>query len=252
MRRIDWKSVLAAVVTAALTALGVRITLPTPPPPTAPETKPPEKPPVPEPAKDPTEAVGRLVMSGGFCSATPITPPDSESQQVLLSAAHCVRRIGEECTFTTRSGRSVRCRVVAIHRQADACLLLTEHLHAHLPYLPLAQQSPREGSAVLHCGFGIDSPGNVERGRVLTSDTGHDQVEYLLNVSPGDSGGGICLDGSGGVVSPVCCTTGVGRVANVYGARPEVVRLMLRTPASFTDVPPVEMPEPRVPQRMPK
>lgn len=73
---------------------------------------------------------------------------------------------------------------------------------------------------------------------------------FSLSVSPGDSGGGICVDGSGRLISPVCCTTHLAAVGQVYGARPEIVRQMLLSPASFVSLSPMEMPM-RMPVEVP-
>lgn len=239
MSKIDWKSVAVAVLAAVLAVLGGR-QLPAPAVTVANPCDPPKHT---EPTRKPLEAVGRLVMSGGYCSATPVSPLNADHKQVVLTAAHCVQSVGEVCQFTTRSGRTVRVTVTSINRQADAALMLTEPLTEPLPYLLVAEASPPAGTAVLHCGFGVDKPGNVETGKVLMPDTGAGQTMYSLSVSPGDSGGGICVDSSGALLSPVCCTTRLAQVGQVYGARPEVVRRMMLSPASFTEVPPMRMPE---------
>lgn len=253
MNRFDWRSILAAVIAAALAVLGGRQfpppAPPTPQPPTVPTPPTPPTPTVPPPAANPLDALGRLVMSGGYCSATPVTPPSKDGKQTLLSAAHCVKSIGEKCQFITRAGRQITVSVIAINRDADASLLTTETLADPLPYLPVADQTPAVNSAVFHAGFGIDKPGNVERGRILQRDTGAGQVMFELSVSPGDSGGGVCVDEGGKVVSPVCCTTNLAAVGQVFGARPEVVQEMLRRPVFFVDVPPMEMPK-RMPVKL--
>lgn len=242
LKRIPWASLLSALVAAALSVLGVRQL----PPPSNPPPSDPPPPAVVPPSADPLAALGRLVMSGGYCSATPVTPIGKDAKQTLLSAAHCVKAVGEECQFFTRAGRMVRVYVTAIDRKADASLLVTEELKEPLPYLLVATETPPANSPVFQAGFGVDKPGNTEKGRILQRDTGGGQVMFEISVSPGDSGGGICVDGSGALISPVCCTTRLAQVGQVYGARPEIVRQMLLSPASFVDVPPQRMPE-RVP-----
>lgn len=237
------KSLGLALLAALLAVLGQRQLPPTAP--AEPPTKPaPEAPKTPAPTTDPLQAIGKLVMSGGHCSATVITPPDDQGQQTLLSAAHCVKSVGETCQYFTRAGQMLSCRVKSISRGPDICLLETEPLRAPLPYLLLAESSPAVGSQVMHCGFGVHVPGNVEKGRVLQSDTGNGQVMFELSVSPGDSGGGICLDGRGRVISPVCCTTRIAAVGQVFGGRPEEVRRMMLQPALYLATEPVKMPAP--------
>lgn len=238
MKSFDWKAFAAAVLAAILAVLGGR-QLPQPGTPTDPNPKPlPDA----KPSQNPVDAIGRLVMSGGYCSATPVTPLGKDRTQTVLTAAHCATAIGEVCQFYTRSGRMVKVTVKAINRDVDACLMTTEPLTEALPYLLVATETPSAGTAVFHAGFGIDNPGNVEKGKVLSPNTGHGQAMYELSVSPGDSGGGICVDSSGAILSPVCCTTRLAAVGQVYGARPEEVRKMLVTPAAFVGVPPVQMP----------
>lgn len=235
---------------AALSALlGIRQFPPTTPP-TPPTAPAPEAPQTPAPTTDPLQAIGKLVMAGGHCSGTVITPPDDQGQQLILSAAHCVKSVGESCQYFTRAGQMLNCRVKSIARTPDICILETDPLRAPLPYLLLAESSPPVGAAVMHAGFGVHIPGNVEKGRVLQSDTGNGQVMYELSVSPGDSGGGICLDGRGRVISPVCCTTRIAAVGQVFGGRPEEVRRMMLQPALYLDTEPVKMPNP--PRVMPE
>jgi len=246
MKNVSWQSILAAVLAAVLAVLGNRQL-----PPPSDDT--PSNPPAPkqtEPAANPLDALGRLSMAGGFCSATPVGPLGKDGKQVLLSAAHCVKSIGEACQYTSRAGRVVRCFVSSVNRQADAALLVSEPLLEPLPYLLVATETPAAGSAVFHAGFGVDNPGNVEKGKVLQRDTGSGQVMFSLSVSPGDSGGGVCVDGSGRLISPVCCTTHLAQVGQVFGARPEIVRQMMLSPASFTSLPPMEMPM-RMPVEVP-
>lgn len=238
-KSIDWKAMLAAVLAAVLATIGGRQF----PPAVATVANPCDEPKHSDPTSNPVEAVGRLAMQGGYCSATPIGPLNKDRKQVVLTAAHCAQSVGDVYQFTTRAGRTVRVTVTAINRKADACLMMTETLVEPLPYLTVAAQSPPAGTPVMHCGFGVDKPGNTESGKVLMSDTGNGQTMYLLSVSPGDSGGGICVNASGELLSPVCCTTRLAQVGQVYGARPEEVRRMLLSPASFTDLPPQRMPE---------
>lgn len=244
---MNWKDTLKgfllALATALLALVGNRqLPPPTPPNPLTPST--PTPPVVQAPTQDPLAAIGKLVMSGGSCSATVVSAPDSQGQQLLLSASHCVKSIGESCQFFTRSGQMLECRVKSINRGPDISILETESLRSPLPYLLIAASSPPAGSPVMHCGFGIDKPGNVERGKVLQSDTGGGQVMFELSVSPGDSGGGICLDGQGRVISPVCCTTRLAAIGQVFGGRPEEIRRMMELPAAFIDVKPMTMPAP--------
>lgn len=241
LKNLPWKQFLATLLAALLAVLGNR-QLPSPSPAPTPPPEPAPAPEAPKPTTDPLKAIGKLIMSGGMCSGTVVTPPDANGHQIIMSASHCVQQVGERCSFYTRGGLLVPVVVKAINRGPDISLLETDQRPTPLEYMELAVASPAVGTPVMHCGFGIDKPGNVEKGVVTMSDTGSGQVEFRLSVSPGDSGGGICIDGQGRVISPVCCTTNVGAVGSVYGGRPEEARKMLQAPMNFLGVPPMRMP----------
>lgn len=250
----DLKAFLGRLVPALLAALlaGLGVAIPVrmsgcgsaPTVPTCPAPPPDTKPPAPGPTKDPVAAIGRLAMDGGFCSATVVTAPDAAGRQRLVSAAHCVERVGERVTFIPRQGgHTIPCTVLAFDRKADISIIATAE-PTNLPYIGVAQQTPPVGSEVMHAGFGVDVPGNVERGQVLAGVNPDGQVRYRLSVSPGDSGGGICLTSAGELLSPVCCTDRLAGVGNVWGGSPENIRRMLANPTQFLGLPPKPMPPP--------
>ncbi len=250
--RPDWRAVLAALI-SLLSALIGGITVASFPGGCRALPAPPPKPAPPQPTPDPVQAIGRLVMPGGYCSATVIGPPDGSgpTRQRLVSAAHCVSRVGQRLTYVTRSGVSIPVTVIAVDRQADISILVTDQPVDPLPWVRVADRTPPPGTAVLHAGFGVDKPGNVERGTVVGGGGGAAQVEYDLSVSPGDSGGGICVSDGGELLSPVCCTTCLGCRGRVWGGSPERIRAMLTSPASYTDLEPVPMPPPPTPRPLP-
>lgn len=216
------------------------------PPQTQPDSPPP--PTKPEPPKpDALNAIGRIAMANGYCSGTVIAPRLADGRWHIITAAHCVKNVGERVTFLPRTGGSVPCTVQAINRQADACILSTD-VSGDLAFTELATEDPQPGTAIWHAGFGIHVPGNVEKGKVLSSANRDGQIRYHLSVSPGDSGGGIVTDAAGKLLSPVCCTTCLGCPGDVYGASPSVVRKMLSTPTDFVDLKPIAMPAAPVPE----
>ena len=266
-----WRSLFIAILAAVITLLGgttatqVRgggcysppppVIVPPPPPtvPAPPATKPdpePAPPPKPEPTKEPIRAVVRVIMSGGYCSGTIVGAPRKDGTVTIVTAAHCLRAVGERVTLhtlhDTGNTRSFAATAIAIDRTADAAILVSESPQPGLPWLPLATETPEVNTAIWHAGFGQDQPGNVEKGRVLAKPNRDGQTQYWLSVSPGDSGGGIMLDSQGRLLSPVCCTTNLAAPGNVWGAAPEVLQRMLSAPASFVgDLQPVAMPTPR-------
>jgi hypothetical protein len=68
------------------------------------------------------------------------------------------------------------------------------------------------------------------------------QLRFGLNVSSGDSGGGICLNEANEVVSCVCCTTKIAAPAQVWGACPEAIHRLKPTVMALDDWTPVPIP----------
>lgn len=251
---MKWKdllaSVLAAAVGAALAALGVHFA-PLPPGPNLPQPQPPSTPPAtekipPTTSPDAHAAIGRIQIGNAGCSATIIGPRRSDGRWNVLTAAHCCNRKGESGVMRLRDGRTLGFLVTAVDRNSDCAWLITTDSPTDLPFAYLADSSPNPGVTVWHAGYGVDQPGNREEGTVIGSNGS--QVRYRLSVSSGDSGGGICVDSTGRVISPVCCTTAPGQIADVWGATPEACRSLLATSTFhvFDNWKPIE-----IPQRMP-
>lgn len=243
-KRIDWKSLLLAFITAGLAAVGVRISEgkhiePSPKSePTVPEKQ------VEQPAKNPRDAIGRIAMAGGYCSATTVNPRSPSGVYTLVSAAHCFKSIGEEVTYYPREGASVNAKVEVIDRVADIAILKTSHTDQKLPWVRVASHTPEVGTKVFHSGFGDDKPGNVEVGHVYKKANSQNQVIYWENVSPGDSGGGICHTADGELLSPVCCTENLRGFGKVWGGSPERILQLIKEPVLNLGIPPQAMPGP--------
>jgi hypothetical protein len=257
--KFDWRKTLdklwPALVAALLTALGVPIcsqvsgcrggTCPPAPPPSTKPVPPAPEPPDPTPPAEPIQAIGQVRMKGGYCSGTVVGPPRTDKHWIIVSAAHCFKGVGEKVTFVTRSGRGMACSVVAIDRRADGAILITDDAQSDMPWVKVAMQTPPVGSAIWHAGYGVHNPKNVEQGKVLAAPNSQGQTRYRLSVSQGDSGGGIMFNDKGELLSPVCCTTRLSGLGDVWGASPEVVQRMLAAPTEFNDeLPPVQMPPP--------
>jgi hypothetical protein len=229
-----------AVIAANIAILVTRYKLtPIVPQPDTPAPKPePEKP---QPQPDPWKAICKVVMQGGYCSGTIVGPRRADGRWSIVSASHCFRRVGEQVQILTRDGLTFSASVVAINRKADCAILIADY-RDDLPFALVAETIPEINSQVWHGGYGFDKPGNKETGILLAGEDSNEQLRYRLNVSNGDSGGGIITDASGKLLSPVCCTTRIAALADVWGASPNVIRRMLATPTEFLGVPPVEMP----------
>jgi hypothetical protein len=229
--------ILGALLGASGTAVGVRGCRQQPPAPSPPEPLPP----------DPTHAIGVLIMPGGYCSATATVGPSGGDNTVLVSAAHCVERVGQRLTWRTRSGTEYRVRVSAIDRRSDCSILSFETAPVGIVRLALASAVPPKGTPVWHAGFGQDKPGNTETGTIVGGPNSDGQVEYLLSVSPGDSGGGIVDQRTRELLSPVCCTTCLGCSGRVWGASPDRIRAVMHAPVQYLELEPWPMPKPKVP-----
>lgn len=240
---MDWRRLLVLVLTAILAALGGGTAAyvsgcqggATPPTSPAPPLDKDEE-------RNPHLAIVKVVMSGGSCSATVVGKRSNHGQYTLVSAAHCVRQVGERVRIIHRNGRTTSASVTAINRRSDISILTTDEYNVKLNWTDLAKATPKAGTEIWHAGYGVDQPGNIERGIVVGGPNPDGMVQYELSVSPGDSGGGICMTSSGELLSPTCCTTRLGGRGSVFGGAPEVIRTMIASPASYTDVMPVPMP----------
>lgn len=243
-----WHSILIAIVTGAITALGMLgitefdgLKKPPVPPIVDPKPEPPKPEPKPAPKPEPLAAIAKILMNGGYCSGTVVTGRRPDGRYNIVSAAHCFKSHGEKVTILMRSGLTLSATVSAIDRKADCATLVTDVIDS-LPFANVAPRSPSPGTRIWHAGFGFDQPANREDGSVVASPNPDGQIQYRLSVSSGDSGGGIMHNEAGELLSPVCCTTRIAGVGDVWGASPEVIRRMLASPAEFLDVPPQEMP----------
>lgn len=229
---------LAALLAAVLAVLGGRALPPPggggvtpPPPPTAPQP-PPAKP---EPKPDAPQAIARIQFGNSGCTATVIGPRRGDGRYWVLTAAHCVQAVGQRGTMWMLDGRTLGIQVAALDRRSDCSWCVTDTTTEVLPFALLAETDPTPGQKVWHAGYGVHIPGSREEGVVVAGSNPDGQVQFKLSVSSGDSGGGICLDESGRVVSTVCCTTARGQYADVWGAGPAAIRRTLPTAMPTND-----------------
>ena len=250
-RKLDWRQVVIAVLTAIIAALGGGLTTVSwqgcrPPPEPPGPVEPPEPPPPPPPTVDPIQAVGRVALRGVGCSGTVVSPRRPDGRWWIVTAAHCYRNVGgvgTQGTFITRAGQPIPMTLVALDAQADIALCQTDERYESLASVHLADADPAVGTPVHHVGFGQDRPGNREDGQVIGSNQRLRQIHYRLSVSPGDSGGGILMTAGGQLLGPVCCTTCLACLGDVAAGSPTRVREMMRSPTEYLDLPPAVMPE---------
>jgi hypothetical protein len=195
-----------------------------------------------EPKPDTPAAIARIQFGTAGCTATVIGPRRPDGRWWVLTASHCVNAVGQHGQMRLKDGRATGIVVAALDRRADCCWCVTESNSDAYPFALLAPSSPPPGSRVWHAGYGVDTPGNREDGAVEAGPDQNGQLRFRLNVSSGDSGGGVCLDENGLVVSCVCCTTAKGQVAQVWGASPEAIARTKPTEMALDDWTPVEIP----------
>lgn len=174
----------------------------------------------PHPKADVPNAIGKISMGNVGCSATIIGPvADDDTQISILTAAHCIQ-VGKTGTMTLKDGRSFPFKCVSRDAGADAAWLTAVRPTGPVPFAFLAKQLPEKGADVWHMGYGIDKPGNVEKGTFTGVTADGKQCTFILSVSSGDSGGGIIATKDGAVLSPVCCTSTLSGRGKVMGSTP--------------------------------
>lgn len=210
-------------LTSLTTTITIKARAPPEPPkrPDDPPSPPPSPPKNPWQKKNTWEAIGRLQTGSSGCTATHILISENQKVSLFLTAAHCVSRVGEKGTYTSRDNRfKITVTVAILDRTADIAWLIADRPFYDLPYAHLAFQIPRVGTPVWHGGYGIDKPGNKEEGVFLGGPDSNNQLRYRLSASPGDSGGAIVDAENDVVLSPVCCGDAPGKIGNVYGGSP--------------------------------
>ena len=242
---------LAALAVAALAAIGARYGIPVPPlPPITVEPPPvilppsPTLPPGSEPdaRPDPAKALVRLSFGNVGCTGTVIGPRRVDGRYWILTAAHCVNRIGQQGTFRLLDGRTGGMTVVSFDKSADCCWCVTSNNSDVYPFALLAGSSPQPGTKIWHAGYGVDRPGNREEGEVTHGPDSNGQIRMTLSVSSGDSGGGIIATADGKVISCVCCTSNRGGIGDVWGTSPEAAIRNRPNETVLDDWKPIDVP----------
>jgi len=169
---------------------------------------------------DPVAAIGRLAMGNTGCTGTITGPIGRRDERIrILTAAHCIK-VGQTGTMALKDGRTFPFKCVSRDPLSDCAWLIADRPKGKIPFARMAFAPPTVDSPVWHQGYGIDKPNNREAGRYLGQAANGSQLRYRMSVSPGDSGGGIITTASGEILSPVCCTTRLSGLGDVFGAHP--------------------------------
>jgi len=177
------------------------------------------------------DAVVRVQFGGNGSTGVPILTGRDDGRVNVLTAAHCVPDGVEVGRLILADGSTHPLSVVVFSATSDWCWCVTDQPLPDLPRARMSAHLPAKGERVQHGGFGIDRPGNLESGTVTVPENGEGQTQYRLSVSSGDSGGPIWDAETGAVYSVVCCTTEMGKEADVWGA--SAARIRAGLPARY-------------------
>jgi len=188
-----------------------------PPPPPLPT---PPRPPNAPKAPDAIQALARYSSAGVGCTCTILGPTPRKGYVAVLTANHCVGRVGRTFTVVLKDGRRYEAICIAVDRDAD-CALGVIKTDDVLPWAKIADKDPEVGAKVWQAGYGVGKPekrfdGTVEK-------VGSAQTQMRIKFFSGDSGGGIFRDDTNELVSVVCCTNG----PQGWGATVARIRAML-------------------------
>lgn len=187
----------------------------------APQPKAPAPPPpiLPKQA-DAVQATARYSSSGVGCTCTILGPTPRKGYVAVLTANHCVGRVGRTFHVILKDGRRFEAITIAVDAQAD-CALGVIKTDEVVPYAKIAATDPEPGTKVWQAGYGQGKPEKRYDG--VVEKVGGSQTQMRIQFFKGDSGGGIFRDDTNELVSVVCCTNG----PQGWGATVARIRAML-------------------------
>lgn len=148
---------------------------------------------------DPARAAVQIHSEGSGCSGT-LVRLDASEQYWLLTCAHCVRRNGQRVDIRGDNFQ-LQGVVERANRAHDICLVRVNEQSRKYPVAKIAETPPARGAALWHKGYGMDRPGNVERGTVLRPGDSAWACWYTTRLSSGDSGSGQFTEATGELVA---------------------------------------------------
>jgi S1-C subfamily serine protease len=162
------------------------------------------------------DAAGNRVEQSSCGTATVVWPRRADGRWDVLTAAHCFPDGKTEGTVTLKDGRTFAVTLTHRCERSDLAWCVTRRKSCFMPWAKLGQDA-KPGDRVWHNGFGWDKPGNTERG-TSTGGNGHEPAPRLffeLNVSQGDSGGGVFDAQTGLLVGVVSSTSAPAQKASM-------------------------------------
>jgi hypothetical protein len=177
------------------------------------------------PKANPIQATARLRVGNALCTATIIGPRRQDGKWDVLSASHCTGGVGSSGYIVLKDGRKLDLIVTVRQTTADVTWLVTTRADlADLPFALLATADAKPGTAIWQAGYGVDHPEQRQDGTVQSGPDGNGQMKLLLNVSHGDSGGGIFRADTAELIAIVCCTMEVNRTTTMWGCAASTAR----------------------------
>lgn len=176
----------------------------------------PAMPPTPKRQADPHAANVQLLAPNYRCSATIVGEQAADGSYMVLTAGHCIERVGQRLSFRLRDGREFMAVAVAVDRRSDVGWCRTSPTQEDYPHAELAPRLPRSGEQVWHEGYGVDRPHNHEVGTVTSANRPDGQIEFSMSFSAGDSGAGI-FNSDGKLVAVVSSTARQGFRTRAFG-----------------------------------
>jgi len=177
------------------------------PPIVEPIPSPPPAPSIPRPPSSPdsVQATARFSSGSVGCTCTILGPTPRKGYTAVLTANHCVGRVGRGFTVILKNGKRYEATTIAVDREADIALgvIKTDDV---LPWARIADRDPEPGTKIWQAGYGVGKPEKRYDGTV--EKIGSAQTQMCIRFFSGDSGGGIFRDDDNTLISVVCCTNG--------------------------------------------
>lgn len=216
MKGIEWQSWLRNIV-AAFIALAISRYFPDLPLPGLPSPVPPspghpvpEKPDTPQPPSikaDPVGAIVKVRHGNSFCTGVHLGDILKSGHSYFMTASHCTGGVGSSIEVELTTKQRINCMIVKRDTNADISICRAA-MKADYPFAIISKTIPSKGEIVWHKGWGVNKPGNVEKGTVYQTPDNSKQTEFRILFSSGDSGAPIYLESTGEIIGVVCCTSG--------------------------------------------